>query len=72
MGNYSYKKAYRKNCKKNDKNMLCQRIFFTHEIFCNYLPNNDYLIFFDESGINEKCTKELYWSRKGKVKYKYE
>ena len=41
-------------------------------MFCNYLPNDDYIMFFDESGINEKCTKELYWSEKGKVKYKYE
>ena len=41
-------------------------------MFCNYLQNDDFLIFFDESGINESCNKELYWSKKGERKIIYD
>lgn len=49
---FTFKGYYRKNIKKNNPNAINSRAFFAHELFCNYIPNDKFIIAYDETGIN--------------------
>ena len=49
---YSYKQYYKKNVKANNERVFNARAFFAHEVFCNYISNDKFIIVYDESGLN--------------------